>query len=217
MQSIEETIEKLIFRLKKKLESMHVRSRDLMTETFFSSGTRSYLDSLEADIKEIIKVKDAMLDVFPFREGNFYSSDMQEYNREIKGRYDEKANELLFELPDGLPHRMTFDASTKKMRHAYNRAAVEKNYMDAIQKVKTESNLSLWPGKALVSITVYYDADSAVLLPDADNIDTKPFIDAIVKCRLLYDDNLTHVSCYITGVECQEGEIPQTIISVKLY
>lgn len=217
MQNIEVTIEKLIFRLKKKFESMNGRSRDLTSETFFSSGTLSYLESLEADIKEITKIKDAMLDVFPFREENFYSSDMQEYNREIKGRYDEKENELLFELPDGLPHRMTFDASAKKMRHAYNRAAVEKCYMDAIQKVKSESNLSLWPGKALVSITVYYDSDSVELLPDVDNIDTKPFIDAIVRCRLLYDDNLTHMSCYITGVECQEGETPQTIISVKLY
>lgn len=217
MQNIEETIEKLISRLKKKFESMNGRSRDLMTETFFSSGTLSYLDSLEADIKEITKIKDTMFDAFPFREENFYKSDMPEYNRDIKGRYDEKENELLFELPDGLPHRMTYDVSAKKMRHAYNRAAVEKIYMDAIQKVKSENTLSLWTGKALVSITVYYDADSAELLPDVDNIDTKPFIDAIVRCRLLYDDNLTHMSCYITGVECQEGDIPQTIISVKLY
>lgn len=217
VELLETKIQKLLERLKKKTVSIQEHCKELSVMTFLSSGTLSDLERLEADILEITKIKNQLLDVFPFREENLYSPDMKEYVQEIRGWFNKEENELFFELADGLPHRMTYDASSGKMRHVYNRAIVEKMYMDAIQEVKKEYTLTLWPGSALISVYIYYTDENEDMLPDADNIDTKPFIDALIRCRVLLDDNLSHVGCYITGIKCKKGEKEQTVIKVKLY
>ncbi len=95
-------------------------------------------------------------------------------------------------LPCLLPHKK----KDSKIYYSKNQAFSE--YSALLQSAyEQDINIPYYNEKIMVAFVNYYEPDDFMI--DPDNLDYKPFIDAIIKNRLVKDDSSKYLSMYSTS------------------
>lgn len=111
--------------------------------------------------------------------------------------FDRREEYMHIILPELLPHRMQYDAHTKKMKYFYDYDEWYAGYMPAFQKEFENGKQKLYSEKVVMT---YIHHVSEETVKDVDNIETKDMTD-IITLFLLFDDSNKYVSHYADMVE----------------
>ena len=91
-------------------------------------------------------------------------------------------------LQELLPHRITFNKDNRKLEYDYIRDNVFSGYATGVEEYLLENDIYMFKDKITV-LFMNYIPDDGREYPDLDNLDQKPFIDAVVNKRMVPDDS----------------------------
>lgn len=106
---------------------------------------------------------------------------------------------LIIDLPELLPHRPTYDAVKRTMKYYYDIDKWKIMYEAAFRKEFEYGKFQIYGEKVCLIFLHHYDREKKVV-PDTDNLETKPIID-IIALYLLRDDSYEYMSHYVDAVE----------------
>ena len=90
-----------------------------------------------------------------------------------------------------VPHLTRINATTDKVKYRFNKDGVYSSYAKGVFRYEKDIGFRMFEDTILVAFLNLYDEKETI--PDADNLDYKPFIDAAVKQVLVPDDSLRWV------------------------
>lgn len=158
-------------------------------------------DQLTAVAKSILNKSDRIYEILadfgvhPPKEESLNRAELSSVKLDFHS-YDDI---LIIDLPELLPHRPTYDASRRTMKYYY---AVDKwkiMYEAAFRKEFEYGKFQIYGDKVCLIFLHHYDRSKKVV-PDTDNLETKPIID-IIALYLLRDDSYEYMSHYVDAVE----------------
>lgn len=91
-------------------------------------------------------------------------------------------------LQELLPHRITFNMENHKLKYDYIRDDVFSGYTAGVEEYLLKNDIYMFNDKITV-LFLNYIPDDGREYPDLDNLDQKPFIDAVVNKRMVPDDS----------------------------
>ncbi len=91
-------------------------------------------------------------------------------------------------LQELLPHRITFSKEGRKLKYDYIRDDVFSGYMAGVEDYLLKEDIHQFKDK-ITALFINILPDDEREYPDLDNLDQKPFIDAVVNKRMVPDDS----------------------------
>lgn len=106
---------------------------------------------------------------------------------------------MIINLPELLPHRPAYDAVRRQMRYYYDADRWKNAYNEAFRKEFEHGKFKIFDQKVVMIFFHHFDRNRRVV-PDTDNLETKPIID-IISLYVLRDDSHEYMSHYVDAIE----------------
>lgn len=183
-------------------EKVEKRLKALNRECHFTGEKYSDLDRIYRSMKRCDSLKNALesFSDMPCFEAQFTAVNADSGIVDI---HRLENNVYYYRLRYLIPHMTRLDTTSDKYRYRYNKNGVYSSYAKSIFQYNKEHGFVKYDNTILVAFINLYDGKETI--PDADNLDYKPFIDAAINKVLVPDDSLQWVQILSMADEEKKG------------